>query len=648
MRCSRFPVVVAFALLGTLPCSRAGAASGPVLVPVIGRAATPNAFQPALPCTLMLVAPGNRLVGHGLSMRAEPPAVPTATGDFAYLPFGPDDYSFDQVNVFRHAQRFLERLQRYGLDLNEYPITVRVQRGIGSSTNLSEPSTAIGTGLDGKNADAKDSDIIVHELTHAVFNPRMPLDQYPLDKGESIPVPEGLADYFAAAVNGDTRMGEYSSPPDGFHDIASDSTIYNYQRWDQLPGDPYSRGKVLNGALLTLRRAIGETADELVFAALDHRPLRCMPCFADAMRWSDSERYGGAHLAAIDAAFASRGIGGGPPSHVAITGPPFVWTGDTTTFHLRHHCGLGPFTANWLKSEDGGATWLPLPANVDSVAVSANVPFKLKASLRDTRGVETPAAPANLTIYRSDDPTLRFHGIHIRGPATVPPTASSSFSATLDGGGGVTPVRYQWTAQGGVIVGLSTLTTVVVIPSLNTLHLSVVHSDAAGQSETDSLTVPVDLGSRRVSAVHIHGPAALETGLTALYTLALDGGPGYDPLRIHWAIPGGRLAGPSDNVTAVTVVGTSGTPRLSVTYADAAGQSVTDTLAIQTLQHLSVSIAGSDAVSPGQSARFIAAVTGGLPPYRMQWSRLSRARRSRCRMGPRRNSPPASARSRWC
>jgi hypothetical protein len=703
--------LIAAGLLCVEPCAARDAAPAPVEVPVLGRAATPNAFQPALPCTLMLVAPGDRLIGRGLSVTGDPAAVPTANADFAYLPFGADDYSFDQVNVFRHAQRFLERLQRYGLDLDEYPITIRIQRAIGSFTNQSEANTTIGSGLNGRNADAKDSDIIVHELTHAVFNPRMPLDRYPLDKGESLPVAEGLADYFAAAVNGDTHMGEFASPPDGYHDIASDSSIYNYQRWDLVPGDPYSRGKVLNGALLTLRRAIGETADELVFAALDHRPLRCMPCFADAMRWSDRERHGGAHLAAIDSAFATRGIGGGPVSNVTITGPAYVWTGDSATFHLGHHCGLGPLTVTWFTSGDGGATWQPLSQHADSVAVTPGALFEIEATVLDQRGSETPAPPPRFTVYRSDDPTLRFHGVHIRGPATVPPIQAVTYTAALDGGNGVAPVVYGWTVAGGTLVGPSDRSSVQVVPALGTLHLSVLHADAAGQSERDSLAVPVDLGTRVVHAVHIQGPATLDPSQPVAYTFALDGGPGYDPVRVHWDIAGGRFVGPHEDVASVAIAPAGGMPRLSVVYSDAAGQSVTDTLAIpvdvgsrrvlgvhlagpialepgqlgaysfaldggpgyaplrlhwasdagrfsgahedvasvsvapvnapfrlslvysdaagqsvsdtlavRMVQRLNVAIAGPDVVSPGQSARFAAAVTDGLPPYRLQWT----------------------------
>ena len=224
---NRHATAVRVFVLSALLCvpPRAAAATPLDIVRVPGLAATPNAFSPALPCTLALLAPGDQLQADGVRMFGGPLPPPSAAGDFAYAPFGADDYYFDQVNVLFHTQRFLERLQRYGLDVHEYPILLTVARATGSGTHPTEPNTYIGTGTDGRNADAKDSDIIVHEITHAVFNPRMPTEQYPGDKGEAQPLAEGLADYFAAAVNGDTRMGEYSSPPNGYHDIQSDAAV---------------------------------------------------------------------------------------------------------------------------------------------------------------------------------------------------------------------------------------------------------------------------------------------------------------------------------------------------------------------------------------------------------------------------------------
>jgi len=231
---------------------------------------------------------------------------------------------------------------------------------------------AIGTGANGTDRGAKDSDIIVHEMTHAVFNPRMPLGTYPIDKGESIPVLEGIADYFAAAVNGDTRMGEFAKPPAGYHDIASNPAVFHYDRWSSLPADPYSRGMVLNGALLEIRTALGETADELVFRALEHAPLRCFTCFADAVRWADAEHFAGAHLAEIEAAFARRGIPSGPPGGLSIDTPSWAWLNEDVTVRLLHKCGAGPFETTWrvrmpsspTETSSPGATsrrrWAPM------------------------------------------------------------------------------------------------------------------------------------------------------------------------------------------------------------------------------------------------------------------------------------------------
>ena len=613
---SRYSPILVGIILASLGASR-GAAQSPD-VPVRGNAVTPNAFQPALPCTLMLAPPGNRLRARGLTMFSDPIVVPTANGDFDYLPFGADDYFFDQVNVFFHAQRLLARFERYGLDLDEFPVYLHVQQGIGSFTHPTEAVTTIGTGEAGRNADAKDRDIIDHELTHAVFNPRMGTDPCPLDKGEAQPVAEGIADYFAFVVDGDTHMGEYASPPDGYHDIASDPAVYNYQRWDQLPGDPYSRGKVLNGALMELRAAIGETADELTFAALAHHPLRCMPCFADAMRWADGERYGGAHIAAIDSAFAHRGITGGPPSAAAIRGPQLVWKGEPAVFHLKAECGYGPLRYAWQWRPDVGASWIPLPDVADSVSlIPDSGAIELSATITDQRGAQLFADAQ----YPVGSQGQHVRGIHITGPAILTPGQRTTYGYVLDGGTGVPPFRTHWSVSGAVpFTNTDNVSTIDVVGISGALALVLQFSDAIGQVASDTFTAPIDLGSRRVTAITITGPAYLERGQTGRYGFSLQGGPGVNPVT-HWTIVNGIFLGTHDAIDTVAAL-PNGLATLRVEYTDRAGQDVFGSLQIHIIDALATTIAGARLVAPGGPARFSAAPTGGVPPYVCQWLRI--------------------------
>lgn len=516
-------------VLGTALATRALATSAPGIVLVPARAVIPNAFTPAVACTLALTAPGDRLLAPGLRFFADQVVTPTPAGDFVYLPFTADDYRFDQVNVFFHAQRFLARLQRYGLDPLEIPINLTVLRATGSGTHPTEPNSFIGTGDGGLNADAKDSDIIVHEITHAVFNPRMPTDQYVIDRGESQPLAEGLADYFAAAVNGDTRMGEYSSPPNGYHDIASDPAVYNYQRWDLLPADPYARGRVMNGALLEMRSQLGETADELTYAAVETRPLRCMTCFADAVRWADAARYGGSHLPVIDAAFARRGIGSGPPSHLAVTGPPWAWAGDRVRFQAKHHCGAGPFRARWQFTADAGGT-TTVDGDADTVEFTAGTSGRMDVVLTDRLGSEYALPGVHLAVYSPDDPTLRLRGVEIHGPKALVANEASDFSYSLISGGvGVAPASAKWAIQNGVITrGRDTDPVIGVISRGGTVTVGITYSDAIGQQVSASSVVP----QVAKPAMTLNGPAELGEGQLGRFAANVTGG--LPPYRYEW------------------------------------------------------------------------------------------------------------------
>jgi hypothetical protein len=211
--------------------------------------------------------------------------------------------------------------------------------------------------------------------------------------------------------------------------------------------------------------------------------------------------------------------------------------------------------------------------------------------------------------------------IHIQGPAALDPLRALQYSYVTDGGPGFDPLTTHWKITGGRFVTPSdNVTSVFVLPTSLHPGVSLTYVDAAGQAARDSLALAVDLGTRVVRGIHVHGPLALEANQVGVYTYALDGGPGFDPPRILWANVGGRFTGASDNVPSVSITSRGGPQQLSVLYIDAVGQSVADTLTIPLVDRLAAAIAGPDVVSPGHAARFTAQVAGGLPPYVMEWS----------------------------
>jgi len=508
--------------------SRARADEAPGVIPVIGRAVVPNAFQPALPCTLLLEPPGSLLRAPGLRVDAATLAQPDSAGEFSQLPFGPDDFTFDQVNVFWHAQRFLERLRTYGLDLEEFPIRVIVQTGIRASTHMTDPVSAIGAGENGLGAATKDGDVIVHEITHAVFNPRMPMHVHPLATHQTSATSEGLADYFAAAVHGDTRMGEYASPPNGTHDIASSPAVYRLSRWNSLPPDPYARGRVLNGALLAFRASVGEVADALVFQALAYRPWRCLPCFADAMRWADLDRNGGANLAALDAAFAERDIGTLSPTVIELRGRQTVMRGVRTTYQLTYGCGIGPFRTLWEQSLDNGASWATVGEGTDSLEVVADRTFRLRASVRDRRGLESERLVLPVRVLDPADPAYALGRVRIVGPSSLEVLQTARHALSFEGGRGVGRLQVTWSANGLTFKRLANPLEVQVTAVSDPAWLAAVCTDSLGQVSSDTLQIAVVPTLR----TRVDGPPNASQAQRQWFTAVPSGG--RPPYRHSW------------------------------------------------------------------------------------------------------------------
>ena len=488
-------------------------ATTPTAIPVIGRAVVPNAYEPARPCTLLLLPPGDRLRGPGLTVTGPTPALPDSQGEFSAMPFGRDDVTFDQVNVFWHAQRHLLRLRSYGLDLEEIPVTARVQQGIGSGTLFTEPVATIGTGEGGLFADTKDGDIIVHEITHAVFNPRMGTAVHPLAKGEAGAVAEGIADYFAAVANGNTRIGEFSCPPNGYYDVATDPSVYNYSRWDMLPGDNYSRGKILNGALFGLHARVGDVADMLAIQALAYRPSRCMPCFADAMRWADLDLHGGAHLAALDAAFGERGIGSLPPAIFSFVGPLLGLRGDRASYRLTLGAGIGPYRVRWEQSFDSGGRWDALPAETDSVEIAFSTSFLLRVAVRDRLDRSSDSLTLNVRVLDPDQ--LRLGRLRLSGPAYLEPRQQVRVRLAIEGSRGVPPLRVAWSLSGGALAVSPPSDSGVTIaaPQRGTAIVAASCTDSLGSVSRDTLRILVVLPLRG----GMQGPVDVAPGQSAMF-----------------------------------------------------------------------------------------------------------------------------------
>ena len=109
----------------------------------------------------------------------------------------------------------------------------------------------------GTRSTALDPAVITHERVHSLL--------YGFGftelRGLSSALHEGLADYFAAVIQGERRVGRYSIGV-----FARD--LSELRRWpEHAAEEPQTTGRIFSGALLDARDALGEAVDRVVLAA---------------------------------------------------------------------------------------------------------------------------------------------------------------------------------------------------------------------------------------------------------------------------------------------------------------------------------------------------------------------------------------------
>ncbi len=244
----------------------------------------------------------------------EPVAARDANGDFLLQPAAdsaPED-PFAEVQAFYAARRAWDLFAGYGLSgLSTEPLPLVVNMMLpaglapldltkagdpalplqpypGAAYRTSSPVLGVGAGVDGPAiwlgqgaaADmAYDSDVVSHELVHAVVDSTVRLVQWMHadDQGLSgspSALNEGLADYFAGVLGGDPQIGEYAGKNFGLPEWRS---IEGPARCpDQLVGEPHADSLIVSRALWAVRSGLAPSQqgafDEAVFDALVSLP----------------------------------------------------------------------------------------------------------------------------------------------------------------------------------------------------------------------------------------------------------------------------------------------------------------------------------------------------------------------------------------
>jgi len=249
---------------------------------------------------------------------------------------------------------------------------------------------------------------------------------------------------------------------------------------------------------------------------------------ADAVRWADVERYGGAHLTVLDAAFARRGIPSGPPANVAIAVPSYAWIGESLPVALQHDCGAGPFTVDWVLVPEGGVP-VRLAERGDTVTIQPAGAFKLEATLHDRLGGTTVVRSPRVPTYDPNDPAFRIAGVRIVGPRSFLVGRPQLYSYELTGGAGIGPVRAAWTIRDAAFDRLTATTATVIVTNPRVRpRLTLTYSDAAGQAASDTIT----LQAFSALTASLTGPDAVGPGQTAIFRAVQVAG--VPPYTFNW------------------------------------------------------------------------------------------------------------------
>jgi len=133
-----------------------------------------------------------------------------------------------------------------------------------------QPGDAIWFGEGATTRFAYDGDVIVHEVSHALLAPLLPDRPWYRDEqgasGAHTALDEGLADYFAAAMNGDPTIGEYASQDAALWQQRSIDAVAHCPQ--ALVGRRRPDSLLLSSALWSIRKPLAPRAARLLDGAV--------------------------------------------------------------------------------------------------------------------------------------------------------------------------------------------------------------------------------------------------------------------------------------------------------------------------------------------------------------------------------------------
>ncbi len=216
------------------------------------------------------------LDGENFSVFAPSETDPRVYSQDLEFRFSPDDpneaMDFNSVQSYYGATRALRWFKdKFDYDPEHYLVTVRVfpKGGLHGNNSAYLPpgfggpivELGFGDGVTYANL-ARDTDVIDHEFSHHVI-----FKYLKSSEGQTGALHEGLADYFAYAINEDPYLGESVKPGYGYLRTAM---ISEENRFDDPKNsdEPHAMGQLWSAFLWEVRSKIGPDMDQVAFSSL--------------------------------------------------------------------------------------------------------------------------------------------------------------------------------------------------------------------------------------------------------------------------------------------------------------------------------------------------------------------------------------------
>lgn len=278
---------------------------------------------------------------------------------------------------------------------------------------------------------------------------------------------------------------------------------------------------------------------------------------------------------------------------VAITSEDLnIFSGDSTQISCSVLGGVAPFSYSWSPASGLSSVTAASPLASPSATTTYTVVVTDSIGNSDSGSVTITVSPPLL--------------VDVGGDVTVASGAAFVLSGLVSGG--VPPYSYAW-SPAALTDSPGSVSTVASIIETSPFSLTV--TDSLGRTAVDGLVAYV------APAMSITLGADFSVASGSVVELAPEISGGIGPYSCAWL--GAPSAAVADDCVLTTTLRQTTSILCSVT--DAAGQIVTDSVVISVPSALLTAASASPAIiDAGEEVSLQGVVSGGVPPYTVEWS----------------------------